>query len=467
METILGWFKTRPLRFIGGLIVFFSTGLLLFLVLLDLIVGLPNPYLGIITYMLLPGFLVFGLVLVPIDAWLQRRRASRGEPAYPVIDLCNPNQRRIATFFAISSVVILVVMTVVSYKSLEYMDTTAFCGKLCHKVMIPEYTAYERSPHASVVCTQCHIGPGAPWFVRAKLSGIPQIWHYTMRDYPRPIPTPVRALRPSRDTCENCHSPKAFYGSTLNTKITYEQDQPNTRVATSQLMHVGSGGVPGSGIHSHMVNTIEYLPAVENRTEIAWVRIKRHDGSTQEFVNPMYGSKLAGLRKKEQVRTMDCIDCHNRAAHDFVPFEKLLDDGITRQEIDASLPFIKKQAMDAVGDASKAPTMAEQATVLAKIRGISSFYERTYPDIYKARRSDIEKSVKVISTTYRSAVFPHMKIGPDTYPSWRSHDGCFRCHGTLQAASPKGRDKDIPAGCDLCHTEPTTDKEPAKAPASH
>lgn len=456
METILGWFKTRPLRLLGGLIVFFSTGLLLFLVLFDLIVGLPNPYLGVITYMLLPGALIFGLLLVPIDAWLQRRRAARGQPAYPVIDLCDPRQRRIATFFVASSIVILVVMTVVSYKSIEYMDTTAFCGKLCHKVMIPEYTAYRRSPHASVVCTQCHIGPGAPWFVRAKLSGLPQVYHYTLGDYPRPIPTPVKALRPSRDTCENCHWPKAFYGSTLRTTISYQQDQANSRVMTSQLMHVGSGGVPGSGIHSHMVNNIEYLAAVGNHTEIAWVRIKRHDGSSQEFVNPMYSDKLAGIRKKQQVRVMDCIDCHNRAAHDFVSFEKLLDEGITRREIDASLPFIKKQAMDAVGDASKAPTEAGQSKALAKIRRIASYYERAYPDIYRTRKSDIERSVRAISAVYTSAVFPHMKIGPDTYPNWRTHDGCFRCHGTMQAARAGGRDKDIPANCNLCHTEPKT-----------
>jgi len=456
LDTIYSWFRTRPLRLFGGLIVFFSTGLLLFLVLLDLIVGLSNPYLGVITYMLLPGVLAFGLLLVPVDAWLQRRRAAKGQPAYPVIDLCNPRQRRIATFFAGSSVMILVVMTVVTYKSVEYMDTTTFCGKLCHKVMIPEYTAYKRSPHASVVCTQCHIGPGAPWFVRAKLSGIPQVYHYTLGDYPRPIPTPVKALRPSRDTCENCHDPKAFYGSTLRTAISYQQDQANTRVVTSQLMHVGSGGVPGSGIHSHMVNNIEYLPAVDNRTEIAWLRIKRHDGSTQEFVNPMYDKKLASIRKKEQVRVMDCIDCHNRAAHDFVGFEKLIDDDITRRQIDGSLPFIKKQAMDAVGDVSKAPTQVEQSKVLARIDEIAGYYQRSFPDVYKTRRTEIDHSVQAIRTAYTSSAFPHMKIGPDTYPNWRTHDGCFRCHGTLQAARPGGRDADIPSGCNLCHTEPKT-----------
>lgn len=456
MQTVFGWFRSRPLRLLSGLIVFFSGGMLVFLVVFDLIVGFANPYLGLLTYMLLPGALLFGLVLLPIDSWLHLRRVRAGKPDYPVIDLCDPHQRRIAGFFAISGVLILVVLTVVSYKSVEYMDTTTFCGKLCHRVMIPEYTAYKRSPHASVVCTQCHIGPGAPWFVRAKLSGIPQVWHYTVGDYPRPIPTPVRALRPSRDTCENCHWPKAFYGSTLRTSISYKQDAANTRVTTSQLMHVGSGGIRGSGIHSHIINNIEYLPAVGNRTEIAWLRIKKPGGSVQEFVNPMYAKDLAKIRKKEQLRVMDCIDCHNRAAHDFAPFEKLLDDAITRQRIEPSLPFIKKQAMDAVGDLTTAPTKAAQARVIDKIRGIASYYERDYPDLYKTRRAEIERSVRAIETVYTTSAFPHMKIGPDTYPNWRTHDGCFRCHGTLQAVRPGKQDSTISADCNLCHTQPTT-----------
>lgn len=460
MHTVLGWFQRRPLRFLSGLIVFFSGGMLLFLVLFDIIVGFGNPYLGLITYMLLPGVLLFGLVLLPLDSWLHHRRVMAGRPEYPVVDLCDPHQRRIAGFFAISGVIILVVMTVVSYRAVEFMDTTTFCGKVCHRVMIPEYTAYRRSPHASVVCTQCHIGPGAPWFVRAKLSGIPQVWHYTLRDYPRPIPTPVRALRPSRDTCENCHWPKAFYGSTLNTRISYQQDAPNTRVTTSQLMRVGSGGVPGSGIHSHIVNKIEYLPAVENRTEIAWLRIQRPNGQTQEFVNPTYTKDLDKIRKKQQVRVMDCIDCHNRAAHDFVLFERLLDDAITRQKVDQSLPFIKKQAMDAVGD-STVTTKAAQARVVDKIGRIASYYRDNYPDIYETRRADIERSVRAIQSAYMSSAFPGMKVGPDTYTNWRTHDGCFRCHGTLQATRPGKGDETISAGCNMCHTQPTTEP-PAK-----
>jgi hypothetical protein len=41
--------------------------------------------------------------------------------------------------------------------------------------MKPEYTAYQNSPHARVACVNCHIGPGANWFVKSKLSGTWQV----------------------------------------------------------------------------------------------------------------------------------------------------------------------------------------------------------------------------------------------------------------------------------------------------
>lgn len=462
MQVILRWFNMRPLRLLGGFLVFLSVGLLVFLVLLDIIAGLNNPYLGIITYMILPGVLVFGLLLVPLDAWIQRRRAARGEVTeYPVIDLCNPFQRRIAAFFVATSVVILVVMTVVTYKAVEFMDTTTFCGKVCHRVMIPEFTAYSRSPHASVACVECHIGPGAPWFARSKLSGLRQVWHYNVGDYERPVASPVKALRPSRETCENCHWPQEFYGGTLRTKFTYREDRQNTRVASTMVMRVGSGGVLGSGIHSHMISEILYLPAVENYSEIAWVRIKRPDGSEQEFVNMGRQEEIPAIRKEEEERFMDCIDCHNRAAHEFQEFEALLDDALTRREVDPGLPFIKREAMTAAGDLSGLPTNAEQAAAVKRIRRIPSFYKREFPDIYKSRRADINRSVNGTVTLYLDTAFPHMRVTPSTYPNWKSHEGCFRCHGVLVAADDKGRDKDISADCDLCHSMPSS-KDPSE-----
>ena len=84
-----------------------------------------------------------------------------------------------------------------SYRVFEETESPQFCGALCHTVMKPEYTAYKISPHSRVRCTECHIGPGASWFVRAKLSGLYQVYATVTDVYPRPIPVPVQNLRPA------------------------------------------------------------------------------------------------------------------------------------------------------------------------------------------------------------------------------------------------------------------------------
>ncbi|MBI5549112.1 MAG: NapC/NirT family cytochrome c, partial [Deltaproteobacteria bacterium] len=137
-----------------------------------------GPYLGIISFLVLPALFVFGLLLIPVGAWRARRRARRkqsGVPSLPVFDLNQPRIRRGVLAFAGLTALNLVILSLAAYKGVEVMDSVSFCGKACHTVMEPEYTAYQRSPHSRVRCTECHIGPGAPWFVKSKLSGAWQL----------------------------------------------------------------------------------------------------------------------------------------------------------------------------------------------------------------------------------------------------------------------------------------------------
>jgi nitrate/TMAO reductase-like tetraheme cytochrome c subunit len=39
----------------------------------------------------------------------------------------------------------------------EYTNSPQFCGTSCH-TMPPEYTSYQVSPHARILCVECHIG---------------------------------------------------------------------------------------------------------------------------------------------------------------------------------------------------------------------------------------------------------------------------------------------------------------------
>ena len=106
-------------------------------------------------------------------------------------------------------------MAFVGYNAFLFTESVTFCGRICHTVMEPEYTAYLNSPHARVRCVDCHVGAGAEWYVKSKLSGVHQVYAVTFHTYETPIPTPVKNLRPARETCEECHWPQKFFGAQL------------------------------------------------------------------------------------------------------------------------------------------------------------------------------------------------------------------------------------------------------------
>jgi hypothetical protein len=152
-----------------------------------------GPYLGIITYLLLPAVVVAGLVLVPVGMWRQKKKEhaaeARGTPAplLPVIDFNAPRTRKALAAFGVMALVGVVVLAVGTYKGVEYMESVEFCGTACHTVMQPEYTAHQRSPHSRVACADCHIGAGADWFVKSKLSGSWQLIAVAFNLYPSSV----------------------------------------------------------------------------------------------------------------------------------------------------------------------------------------------------------------------------------------------------------------------------------------
>jgi hypothetical protein len=174
-----------------------------------------HPYAGILFFLVLPALFVLGLLLIPAGIWWRRRGLRRrgALPAgYPHIDLRAPVVQNTFALVGFATVLNVGILGTASYRGVEYMDSTQFCGMACHKVMAPEYAAYVDSPHSRVGCVQCHIGPGASWFVRSKLSGTRQLFAVSLETYSRPIQSPVKHLRPARETCEQCHWPEKFHG---------------------------------------------------------------------------------------------------------------------------------------------------------------------------------------------------------------------------------------------------------------
>jgi len=437
----------------GVLIATLGAVLFLTVFLADLFGLHANPYIGIVFFLILPGLFLFGLALIPIGAWLERRRLRHGRPAlqWPRIDLNDPAQRRTAVAFVALTLANFIIVSLAAYRGIEYMDSVQFCGQVCHTVMKPEFTAYQDGPHSRVACVECHIGGGASWFARSKISGARQVLAVTFHTYSRPIPTPVENLRPARDTCEQCHWPEKFHGDQIRRVYEYAEDEKNTESVTTLQVHVGGGsdrlGI-AQGIHWHMnvANEVEYIATDDKRQVIPWVRIKDRNGHIAEFVAD--GAKPEELAKGER-RRMDCMDCHNRPSHPMAATpERAINELMARGDVPKTLPFVRRETVTSL----KASYATQEGADAGISRMLRDFYRTNYPTQYMTARQDVEKAVRATVGVYGRNVFPEMKVQFGTYPSNIGHidsPGCFRCHDD----NHKSKDgKKIGQDCDTCHS---------------
>jgi hypothetical protein len=261
----------HPLSLLGAVLTTVAGVLFVTVFTLELFGWHANPYMGIVFFLILPGVFVLGLLLMPLGMWLDRRRTRAGRPlavGWPVLDFRDPRQRRWTFFVLVATLVNVVIVSLASYSGIKHMDSVEFCGQVCHTVMEPEFAAYQDGPHSRVTCVQCHIGEGASWFVRSKLSGVRQVFAVSAGTFSRPIPSPVHNLRPARETCETCHWPEKFHGDKVKVIRSYSPDETNTEQEMTMLIHVGGGsdrlGI-ATGIHWHMnlANEIEYIATDE------------------------------------------------------------------------------------------------------------------------------------------------------------------------------------------------------------
>ena len=415
--------------------------------------GPPHPYIGLLVFLILPGIFVLGLLLIPLGIWLRRRSllASGKLPEiFPAIDLGQPVVRRTLEYVAAATVLNLLLVGTASYQGVQYMDSTEFCGQTCHTVMDPEFTAYQNSPHSRVECVACHIGPGASWFVRSKLSGLRQVFAVTFHTYSRPIPSPVKFLRPARETCEQCHWPQRFTGGKFLVNTSYKDDEKNTPQKDVLLLKVGGGTWRGSvGIHGrHLADNarIRYISTDAERQTIPAVFYTDDTGKTTEFISSDAKATKEQLDKGEH-RVMDCVDCHNRPTHAFDLPENAVDKQISIGLISPELPYIRKKAVEVLKVDYPTRDVAQQ-----RITGeLNNFYRTNYPQIYATRRTLVEQSVKEVAAIYLRNVFPDMRLTWGTHPNNLGHNdspGCFRCHDGSHTSADG---QTITNDCSACH----------------
>jgi len=363
----------------------------------------------------------------------------------------NRQQNRKKLFFLMFAGALGIILLVIGgYQLMEFSDSTAFCGRLCHEVMYPEYTTYQASPHSRVLCSECHVGSGVDYLVRSKLSGIPQIIAVTTGTYPRPIPTPVKNLRPARETCEQCHRPERFAGDLVRVHTTYLPDEQNTEKVDTRVLRVGGGELETArDTHWHIAAKVWYIALDKERQEIEWVGVEGKNGNLTEYIDPDKTGEFSIDLIEGEKRLMDCLDCHNRATHIFRSPEELIDVALAQGKIDSSLPFIKREGLEALDPPN---TSLEEAA--AKIEAITEFYRTSYPQIYTEKRGAIDKAIVEFKEVARLTTFPDMKVTWKTYVDNSTHKdspGCFRCHGKLVATSGELKDTTIDADCNLCH----------------
>jgi len=416
---------------------------------------ITNAYVGLVTYMLFPALFILGLILIPIG-W-KRYSKRTGKPLKGLLksrfdedDLRDSDVgSRLVRTVAFLTLLNVVILSAASVRMLHFMDSAKFCGTACHKVMNPEWTTYLQSPHARVKCVECHVGEGTKALIDAKLNGMWQVVSATFNLYERPIPTPVHNLRPARETCEKCHWPEKFHGNTVENIIHYDLDEANTPLYTTLMMKIGSGqeGLDeGSHWHVASKNEIRYATRDEKRLEMVWVDVRQEDGKFKRFTN----KKIAyeGWNGEAHERTMDCVDCHNRATHIYEKPENALDMRIKTGQISRSLPYIKKRALGVI--LNNYPS--KEAGLKAIDTHIRDFYGTEYPKIYRSKGREIDQAVETVQAVYARNIHIEMNIEWGSYPSHLGHrdgPGCFRCHNTDMI------DEDglsISMDCTLCHS---------------
>ncbi|MBN1957031.1 MAG: NapC/NirT family cytochrome c [Desulfuromonadales bacterium] len=443
---------------VGAMIVTVTFPFLLGSVLYDTFLHIDNPYFSGFIYMILgPGF-VGGLVLVFIGLFFAK---GKEEVRLFTLDyirdkLTNEtgyNRIRKLVFVGVFLTCInLFVVGVLAYSGYHYMESNSFCGEVCHVPMTPEYTAYQNSAHSRVACVDCHIGSGASWFVKSKISGARQLVAVVADTFSRPIETPVHGLRPARDTCEQCHRPEKFHGDKLVIKDKYLEDEKNTHVQTVLLLKIGSAGdqtADSHGIHWHVApeNEIVYKAADWQRNTIPEVYQTAANGNKIVYRSPEADQQLAEAEHLQE-RTMDCIDCHNRPSHIYLSANQAIDNKILTNVISTDLPYIKQQAMKVVSVEYK--TQDEARSAIAS--ELTNYYKKNYSEIFNSNRPLVEKAIAGVQAAYSENVFPEMNIQWDTYYSNLGHTnelGCFRCHNEEHEAD---NGEVISMDCETCHT---------------
>ncbi len=415
----------------------------------------PNPYLGLLTFIALPIVFFLGLALIPLGIMLkQRRERSAGiyPSEFPPPRWSNPAFRQLLAFIFLATAANVIIGGQLTYSAVEYMDSTSFCGQACH-IMTPEFVAWQDAPHSRVTCVECHIGAGAQSLIAAKLNGTKQLIEVLTNTYPTPVPTPVHNLAQGKLTCGDCHADSNLGEKTVDW-ISYSPDETNTALRT-ELRHIIGGGDNTRGAHgAHMAHgaKIEYRSDPERKT-IPWLRYVSPAGAETIYATADWDPAKA---ERFELRTMDCVDCHNRPAHSFEKADKAIDRAMQVGKISTTLAFVKREGLAAITAEYPSREVADEQIP----QRITAFYSGR-PEA--ARTEDVRAAGQALAEIWERNVFPEWGVTWNTHENLFGHDekggdeGCFRCHSERLVSQDSAR-RAVGAECSVCHVVTAVDQ---------
>jgi hypothetical protein len=332
---------------------------------------------------------------------------------------------------------------------LDYSNSPHFCGYTCH-TMPPQNATYLISPHANVYCTECHIGRSVLGTQLArKTEDLYEVYSMVFHTYTFPIQ--ASRSRPARETCEKCHQPEAFQGNKLLTINHFLTDQNNSPLSTYLVMKTGGGAKLqglGLGIHWHIINKVEYYSTDPLSQTIPFVRVHNDDGTTTDYIDTESNIDSAKI-DQSQLKTVDCITCHNRVTHNFAVPADSVDAAMSRDLISPKIPDIRNKAVEVL-----TVSYGSQELAMNGIAGLENYYTQYYSDFYASNQDLIKSAITELQGIYNQTVFLDQKVDWTTHPNNLGHinsPGCFRCHDGKHLNSQQ---QAIRLECNLCHSIP-------------
>lgn len=376
------------------------------------------------------------------------------------LDLNQPRHRRNLGLGCLGLIALLSLLAFGGYTAYTWTDSAGFCGVTCHP-MEPEFTRFEVSEHKNVECVKCHIGPGVSFFVRSKIDGIRQVFATVFDTHSVPIESPVHNLRPARETCETCHTPTSFKDNIIKRNLHFDNDIANTPIQSSLILKMGgwqqSTGT-ANGIHWHSNAKVYYIAEDRQRQIISWVGVEQPDGSLVEYfaqdkLTLANTNFVEEARASGEMRLMDCIDCHNRAAHVIPTPAEAVDTALRAGTLSRGVPFIRAKAIEVL-----TPAYASDTAAHAAIDGLAEFYRVWQADYYATHQAELTQTIEELKRIYNETNFPEMRTNWETHPNNVKHGtflGCFRCHDDKHLTNDgSAQPQTISAQCNTCHTVP-------------